>query len=401
MAKSKEKSMFVKNLEKARNVQEDRKLSLEDRQENRYKKVEVIFEELVGKKNRYLLYCPDIPFACSLVKIVYEYAKQMIDLGYDARVLHEEKGFKPNWLDLDWVKDVKVDYLSTPKESKSPEYKFKPSDTVIVPDGFFSIMKSFYEIKPLHKVVLALGYNGLATMEPGVNWGTLGFKDVICISDGIKKQYEKTLPGLNYYTSSYLINDDLLEPVDIKEIKPVIGLMARDRELAAKIINIFTNKYPFFSYFQFKILKKLSVKKYCEELRTCSVLVFADDKSAIPAPIVETIKSQIPVITHENRFLENFKGIDSINVVEVNDEFGFADMLAKFCEVWSSVSTNDFKGISIEGEALLEQFSEKNLKTSVSKIMNTLQEEKIKVFSAIEKKIEAGELENTETLKSL
>jgi len=150
-------------------------------------------------------------------------------------------------------------------------------------------------------------------------------------------------------------------------------------------------------------LKKLSVQRYCEELRTCSVLIFADDKSAIPAPLVEAIKAKVPVITHSNRFLNTFEGIDTISVVETNDEFGFAEMLAKFCELWSSYSTKEFKqDLGVEAIKLLENFTESSVKQNLIKIMDNLQEEKIKTFSAIEKKIEAGELEGIEkTLKTL
>src|ERR1035437_2852829 len=206
--KTGKKSEFVKEIEDARKKQFEQSLPLEKRQEKRYDKLDTIFEEIANKSNRYLLYCPDIPFACSLVKIIYEYAKVMKDLGYTVVILHEEEGFKPNWLDFDWTKDIPKGYLSSKKDKKQAAWDFLPSDTIIIPDGFFSIIKGFYQVNPLHKIVLAVGYNGLASMEPGMNWGGLGFKDVICISEKIRDNYKSLFPSLNYYTTNYIINKE-------------------------------------------------------------------------------------------------------------------------------------------------------------------------------------------------
>jgi len=390
--KKKEKSPFAKELENARKIQEDKQLPFEERQENRYKKVDYIFDELASKENRYIFYCPDIPFGCSLVKIIYEYAKITQELGYKTIVLHEVKGFIPKWFDFDWAKDIKKDYVSS-KEGGAAEYKFAPSDTIIIPDGFFTIMKGFYQINPLHKVVLAIGYNGLASMEPGYTWEAIGFKDVICISEDIKNNYQSLFPNLNYYVSSYVVDFDKLTPLESKKIKPTIGLMIRDRELASKIVNIFTNKYKYFNYFQFKVLKKLSISQYCDELSKCAVVIFADDKSAIPAPLVEALATQVPVITHKNSFLNSFQGVDTFYVTETMDEFEITDCLANFCDLWSSNPSSVFKHSNIEIEKVLNNFKEENVKLSLIEILNNLQEEKIKTFTAIEKLIDEGKID--------
>ncbi len=396
--KNKKKTPFVEQLEKVKALQYDKSLPLDERQERRYLKVDTIFKDIANKENRYLIYCPDIPFACSLVKIIYDYTRIMREAGYNIRILHEEDGFIPKWLDFSWVKDIPKDYLTSTKDKSYPEYKFRPSDTIIVPDGFFSIMKGFYNIKPLHKVVLALGYNGLSSMEPGVTWGTLGFNDVICLTEDIKNKYQELFPSLNYFVTGYTINEELLQPLVSKEVKPTIGLMIRDRELASKIVNIFTNKYPYFNFFQFKVLKKLSVKQYCEELKKCAVIVFVDDKSAVPAPLAEAICSNTPVITHYNRFLDNFVGATNIIVVEKIDEFGITDTLAEFCQTWSFTPT--FGIVENKPLGILDNFKEESVKRNLIEVLESLQEEKIKTFTRIEKAISEGKIDTEEYTKN-
>ena len=100
------KSVFQQQLDQAAKTKADKAITTEERKERRYEKLNAIFEELGNKKNRYLFYCPDIPFANTMVKTIYEYANILKQAGFNAIVMHEVKPFKPDWLKYDWVKDI-------------------------------------------------------------------------------------------------------------------------------------------------------------------------------------------------------------------------------------------------------------------------------------------------------
>ena len=103
------KSEFQKSLDAGFKKQHDEGLSIEQRKENRYEKLDKIFTELGNKENRYIFYTPDIPFPCTTVKVIYEYANYLTSLGYNILILHEVKGFKPNWLkNEELTKEVKI-----------------------------------------------------------------------------------------------------------------------------------------------------------------------------------------------------------------------------------------------------------------------------------------------------
>jgi len=388
--KTKEKSVFEKHLQSSLNKKIDKESSEEKRKDNRYKKLQTIFEEIGNRQNRYLFYCPDIPFANSMVKIIYEYVTILNENGYNAIVLHEVKGFVPEWMDREFVKKIKREYLSEKQKDKysSPEWDFKPTDTIIIPDGFWETMKGLYEIKTPHKVVLCLGYSGLSTIDAGLNWNMVGVTDVICVSEKIRQDYEKIWPNMNYHVVGYQIDIEKFTPIEKIEQKPVIGLMARSREDAQQIINIFFGKYPFLDIFQFKILKKLSIQQYIDDLKKCSVLVFIDEKAGYPAPPLEALAADVPVIGYYGRGMSHIMNHPSMYWTSVNDNFTLVDDLAAFCLNWLETIP-----LKIEDKEILKEFSKESVEVRLLEAIEKLQDHKIKLFTAIKQAVDEGKLE--------
>ena len=392
--KQKNKSVFRKELESSFAVKRDKELTEEERKEARYKKLDKIFESIGNKENRYLFYCPDVPFANSMVKIIYEYVHMLNKAGYSAMVLHEQTGFRPHWLRYDWMKDIKVGYLSEKKKQggyTAPTWEFKPTDTIVIPDGFWEVMKGFYQIKTLHKVVLCLGYSGLTTIDPGINWSIVGVTDVICVSEQVKKDYQQFWPNMNYYVVGYEVNFDKLEPLDVTEVKPTIGLMARSREDAQQIINLFYAKHPYLDLFQFKIMKKLTTDQYFEMMRECAVLVFIDEKAGYPAPPIEALAADVPVIAPYGRGMIHILKEPNIIWTQSNDNFLVVEELAGFCLDWlEKVPETSVKS------SILDDFKQEKVLKRLLTVMDNLQEHKIKFFTAVKKAVEEGKLDDSQ-----
>ena len=392
MSKGKRKvSAFQQHLNQSFKTKADKALTPEERKEKRYEKLQAIFEELGNKQNRYLFYCPDIPFANSMVKVIYEYAHILQNNGYNAVVMHEVKGFKPEWLKYDWAKDIKKEYLSEKKKDgrySSPEYNFKPTDTIIVPDGFWQTMTGLYEMKTQHKVVLCMGYGGLTSIEPGVNWGTVGFTDVICMSEQVKKDYMEIWPHLNYHVIGYPLELEKLTPIEKTEQKPTIGMMSRSREDAQQIINLFYAKFPFLDMFQFKVLKKLDTEVYNECIRQCIVTVFIDEKAGYPAPPIESLAADIPVIAVYGRGMSHISKQEGVTWLPTGDNFLLTEQLAGFCIDWLEKVPE-----TIKDKAILESFKEEKVIEKLLPVMEKFQEHKVKLFTAVKSAVDEGKLE--------
>lgn len=392
IGKVRKKSVFEKHLDLVARERRDKSLTEEERKEARYDKLNGIFDELGNKKNRYLFYCPDVPFANSMVKIIYEYAYMLQNMGYETMVMHEVKGFKPEWLKYDWVKDVKRGFLSERKKQgghTSPVWDFKPTDTIIIPDGFWEIMRSIYDIKTIHKVVLCFGFSGLGTIEPGINWAHAGITDVICMSEQIKSDYEALWPNMNYYVTGYELNFDKLTPIDVIEQRPVIGLATRSREDAQQIINLFYAKYPFLDLFQFKVLKKLDTTNYLEAIRQCAVMVFVDEKAGYPAPPMEAIAADVPVIAPYGRGMSHLNNQEGVIWLGSTDNFIIAEQLAGFCLEWLEKIPEP-----ISNKEVLDTFKADVIRDKLLVIMDNLQEYKVKVFTAVKQAVDEGKLDD-------
>lgn len=397
LKKQRKPSVFRKELDLSFKIKKDKELSHEERQEARYKKLNKIFEELGNKENRYLFYCPDIPFANSMVKIIYEYAYMLSCMGYNTMVLHEIQGFNPTWLKGEWVKEVKRGFLSEKNKIKGysqPTWDFKPNDTIIIPDGFWEVMKGLYENKTLHKVVLCLGYSGLSTIDPGLNWGVVGVTDVICVSEQVKNDYQKIWPAMNYYVVGYEINFEKLIPINKTEQLPIIGLMVRSREDAQQILNLFYANYPFLDLFQFKVMKKLDTEQYYEQLKECALLVLVDEKGGHPAPYIEALAADVPVISVYGRGMSHIQKQDGIIWLPMNDSFAIAEEIASFCLGW----LEEIPQTILYKDELLENYKKENVSKRLLNVMESLQEHKIKLFTAVKKAVDDGKLDDNQEI---
>jgi hypothetical protein len=393
---AKKKSIFQEKLQKSFARANDQQLDPTERKNRRYAQLEKIFESLSNKENRFIFYCPDIPFALSTVKVIYEFAKLAQDCGYNTIVLHDVKGYIPTWFQEQWVaNDIKREYLSSRLKKggySKPTFDFKPTDTIIIPDGFWTVMQGFVEVKQIQKVVLALGYGGLATVEPGLDWGILGFSKVLCVSEDIMNDYKTLWPHLTYYITPYTLSIEGLESFKkpLEEKLPVIGLSIRNREYAQQLINIFYSKYPFLDLFQFKILKKLNTDDYLEALSICAIQVLIDENAGCPAQPLEATYFDVPTLQIYGRGYEEVaKQEDGQYFIEKFDLYEIADTLANFCFNWLDNPTE-----GIKDKSLLTSHETSFVKQELNITFKELQAGLVEKFSAIKQAVDNNKLED-------
>lgn len=390
----KTESVFQQELNKSLKTQFDKSLSYEDRVKRRRKKIDDLFISLGDKTNRYIFYCPDIPFANAMVKIIYEQAYKLQSLGYKVIILHDIQGFRPTWFQEEWVlKEMTVDYLIKSKKNKikdsKPTYSFQPLDTIIIPEGFWTVMQGFYDIKQVHKVVMCFGYAGLIATEPGLDWSILGFTDVICISEQIKNDYEHLWPHLTYHVAPYSLNTlKHVDPIPPILKQPTIGLSIRNREEAQMLVNIFLAKYPYLDMFSFKVLKQMGTVDYLKALNECALLVFVEENAGHPMPPLEALALDVPTVLNYGRGLSHLTVQEGIYSFESRDVFVMAEEIASFCLDWLEKKT-----LPIEHKEILENYTEDKSKEKLAKVFSELQEHKIKLLKAIETALDEGKLE--------
>lgn len=345
--------------------------------------VDKLLQEVVDKKNRYLFYCPDVPFPIRTVITIYQISNMLNQMGYDTYILHEQHGFRPNWMLPEYLDAAKIKFLheknSNPK-TDIPSFRFKQNDSIIIPDGFWQVMENLVELK-INKIVFCMSYDGLAAAEIGINWSHLGFNTVLCVSDSLLEDYRSCWPELNYVKLPFYIEE--YKTLDPLTIKPTIGLFIRSRKQAKALINVFYAKYPFLNLFQFKILRNLTQTQYIQSLQESAVVVIIDQNTGCNVPVIEAIAAGKPVIAVVNRGFNHVPQLPNIIGTEVDDLFEVAEILGEFCNRWLVNPTEDF-GFPVD-QKLVNQFSEANTRAITEIVFGNLQNEVQTRFETIQK----------------
>ena len=165
--------------------------------------------------------------------------------------------------------------------------------------------------------------------------------------------------------------------------------MARSREDAQQVINLFFAKYPFLDMFQFKVMKKLNTEQYAEMLRECIVLAFIDEKAGYPAPPVEAVAAGVPVIAPYGRGMSHLSKQEGIVWLPSNDNFLLVEELAGFCLDWLEKIPEE-----IQEKTVLENFTPDVVRGRLLGVMTELQDHKIKMFAAVKQAVSEGKLDD-------
>jgi len=394
----KEESVFSKRFKQELKQKEFNNLSENKKLEQRIKVLETIFLELGDKQNRYIFYCPDISVVNNLVKTIYQFAYTVKNLGYNVVILHEIKGFNCKWLLEQYpeYKQLNLEYVIFKRGKKAKKetnlYSFKPTDTLFIPDVFQEILENILEAQTIQKVVLITGYTGIGALPMGYDYKSLGVEHLIYLNPILADDYNFFKNNENnYIVDSLPIDRELFSPVDPLEVMPIICVskIANDK-LAQQVINIFYNKYPHLNFFSFKVLDRTNYVNYIQCLKYSCLFINLDETVGFNQPYYEAINMGVPTATYVRRELkfENKEFTEEIMSFD-KDPFEIADFIAQYCNYWlnnpTSIFTENIKELS--NIVKIEKYTTVNLEKQLKKVIENLQETRIKFFSAFKNSI--------------
>lgn len=357
---------FSEKLKEQQRLKNIENLSVEDKKNRELSLVKDFLNDVESKKNRYIFYCPDLDIPLQTLRTIYQTVDKLIDLGFNAYVLHENNTFENKWLNEKYK--IKTLYINEGKK-KDYHFKFKPTDTFIVPDGFIGIMESVADNLTINKIVYLMSYEGLATLKQNT-WYNLGFNKVISVSEELIEDYKSVFPELEYYYLPFYINEEnMTQKFGKDQIKPIISLFSRSKKEASQFINIFYNKYKFLDLFQFKVIRQLNSKEYYDTLSESSLMIVMDSESGCMVPPLEASYYGVPVILFENRSMKHLEFYKENIIKTPKDIFSIVDEVATFCLNWLSNSNNDLYD-AIENK----EYSKNNFNKKII-IFETIQED--------------------------
>lgn len=283
-------------------------------------------DKLVNKENKVVFYVQDTKGgAKASVATMYQHAKALISLGYNAVMLHEKEDYIKvgSWLGLEYDD---IPHHSVEKNT----LKIGPSDFLIVPEVYGNVLEQVEKL-PMEKIMLVQQYEHmLDTYSVGKSWINYGCVETITTSQWLKDLIQDTIHVKNVNIIPVGI-PDFFKPKSIPK-KPVIAILCRDMKKAGKIIKQFYLKYPLMSFISFKDMHGMTQKDFAENLSDCCLAVWHDDTSSFGTFPIEALKSNVPVIGKAPNVIPEWMTDD--NGLWVYDENQMVDMIFNFMKSW-------------------------------------------------------------------
>lgn len=255
------------------------------------------------------------------VATIYEHVKKLRDLGYNAQILHDKNDYKiredENGMGIaEWLGE---EFASLPHVSiESQKLQVGPSDFVVIPEAFASIIKQTANF-PCKRIVFLQSYEYIFEMlEIGEGWEQYGIKDVITTNESLSEYVKSIFRGVSTEIipvgiADYFTNSD-------KPKIPTIAMSARDKRELLKIVKIFYQKYPHYRFVTFRDMSGLPRQEFAKELGTSFLSVWVDELSSFGTFPIESMKCGTPVIGKIPRMVPEWMGtVDQNGTLNLND----------------------------------------------------------------------------------
>ena len=316
---------------------------------------------------------------------IYNHAKILRELGYDAQILHEKNDYTP-------INNVLGEvYAEIPHVSiESQQLKVNTEDFIVIPEIFANVMEQTSKL-PSKRIVFAQSYDYIFEMlMPGKNWADYGITDVITTTEKQKDYLEKLFLGR--------VKAEVI-PVGIPEYfkasdkpkKPIIAVSTRDQRDLVKIYKTFYLKYPHLKWVSFRDMKGLPRETFAKSLAECCLAVWVDSVSSFGTFPIEAMKSEVPVIGLAPEMLPEW--INDKNGLWASDSLIIVDLIANYFQAW--LEDAEPTEIYEEMAKLKDSYTMENLKEKVSEVYKIIIDKRITELTSALPKTEV--INNLET----
>ena len=255
------------------------------------------------------------------VATIYEHVKKLRELGYNANILHDKNDYKLREDEegmgiAEWLGE---EYANLPHVSiESQKLQVGPSDFVVIPEAFASIIKQTVSF-PCKRIVFLQSYEYIFEMlEIGEGWEQFGITDVITTNKSLSEYAQSVFRGLRTDIIPVGIPEYFKNSTEPKI--PTIAMSARDKRELLKIVKIFYQKYPHYRFVTFRDMSGLPREMFAKELSKSFVSVWIDELSSFGTFPLESMRTKTPVIGKIPRMVPEWMGsVDQKGNLNLND----------------------------------------------------------------------------------
>lgn len=304
------------------------------------------------------------------VYYIYETARCLKEMGYNVRILHQEKEYVgvESWLG--------EKYSSLPHHNIEEKIEVTPSDFLFIPEFYSNVMSQTTKL-PCKRIVIAQNFNYLTQVIPaGSSWSNFGIKDCIVTTDRLENEIKKCFPNINIHKVNPCIDENIFNN-DEKPKKLIFNIVCKDSTDINQIVKPFYWKYPMYSWVSFRDLRNLPKETFAEYLRDGAFTIWYDRDTEFGYSALEAMKCGSFVIGKvpenepewmvENGELKN-NGVWFFNVSDVHKIIAGA--------IESFVSDNLPESIYSEMEKMKNLYTFEQFKANVENVYTNLFEKR-------------------------
>ena len=339
------------------------------------------------------------------VATIYEHVKKLRELGYNANILHDKNDYKlredEEGLGIaEWLGE---EYANLPHVSiESQKLQVGPSDFVVIPEAFASIIKQTVSF-PCKRIVFLQSYEYIFEMlEIGEGWEQFGITDVITTNKSLSEYAQSVFRGLRTDIIPVGIPEYFKNSTEPKI--PTIAMSARDKRELLKIVKIFYQKYPHYRFVTFRDMSGLPREMFAKELSKSFVSVWIDELSSFGTFPLESMRTKTPVIGKIPRMVPEWMGsVDQKGNLNLNDNGiwtpnlnSIPDIIATMVGLYleDAIPENILNGMSEWGNKYSTEESDKILSEVYKNIFDRRIVELQHTYDQIRQKEETVTIEN-------
>lgn len=339
------------------------------------------------------------------VATIYEHVKKLRELGYNANILHDKNDYKIREDEegmgiAEWLGE---EYANLPHVSiESQKLQVGPSDFVVIPEAFASIIKQTVSF-PCKRIVFLQSYEYIFEMlEIGEGWEQFGITDVITTNKSLSEYVQSVFRGLRTDIIPVGIPEYFKNSTEPKI--PTIAMSARDKRELLKIVKIFYQKYPHYRFVTFRDMSGLPREMFAKELSKSFVSVWIDELSSFGTFPLESMRTKTPVIGKIPRMVPEWMGsVDQKGNLNLNDNGiwtpnlnSIPDIIATMVGLYleDAIPENILNGMSEWGNKYSTEESDKILSEVYKNIFDRRIVELQHTYDQIRQKEETVTIEN-------
>ena len=257
---------------------------------------------------------------------IYEHARILRELGYDAQILHEKNDYMP-------VTPILGDeYANIPHVSaENQQLKVNSQDFIIIPEIFANVMEQTSKL-PSKRIVFLQSYDYILEMlMPGKNWVEYGITDVITTTQK-QKEYVEDLFAQRVKAEVVPVSIPEYFKASDKPKKPIIAISTRDQRDLVKIYKRFYLKNPHLKWVSFRDMRGLPREAFASSLAECCLAIWVDEISSFGTFPVEAMKCDVPVLGLVPNMIPEWMA--DKNGLWTHDPLAIADLAANYFQAW-------------------------------------------------------------------